>query len=110
MIHVIERTVTKQQVAEMLETLGSYIKLAVDIERAILAGRGELHADCEARLLESGSEQTNVWGADWIPETEEVRFEALINIRSWQNNPSMIILDEEIRRKVETIARRLLET
>ena len=40
----------------MMETLGSYIKLAVDIERAVLVGGGELHADCEAVLLERGSE------------------------------------------------------
>jgi len=93
----------------MLESLGSYIKLAVDVERGILAGGGELHADCEARLLEGRSEQTDIWGADWIPETQEVRFEALINIRSRQSNPSMTILDADLRRRVESVARSLLE-
>nr|WP_277989900.1 DUF5674 family protein [Phormidium pseudopriestleyi] len=43
----------------MLETLDDYIKLAVDIERKILAGGGELHADCEAVLLENGSKQAS---------------------------------------------------
>ncbi len=51
MIHVLEQPASAQQLSEMLEALGSYIKLAVDIEHAILAGGGELHADCEARLL-----------------------------------------------------------
>ena len=91
MIHIIEREATQQQVTEMLESLGSYIKLAVDIERGVLAGGGVLHADCEARLLETGSRSENVWGADWIPDTAEVRFEALINIRPRLNNPSMTI-------------------
>jgi hypothetical protein len=40
---------------EMLQVLGTYIKLAVDLERGILAGGGVLHADCEAVLLEDGS-------------------------------------------------------
>lgn len=110
MIHIIERNATEQQISEMRESLGSYIKLAVDIERGILAGGGDLHADCEAQLLASGSRQENIWGADWIPETREVRFEALINIRSRQKNPSMTILDEGVRRRVEAIVRRLLET
>ena len=110
MIHIIEKNATEQQISEMRESLGSYIKVAVDIERSLLAGGGTLHADCEAQLLASGSRQENIWGADWIPETREVRFEALINIRSRQNNPSMMILDKEVRRKVENIARSLLET
>ncbi|NVM57706.1 MAG: hypothetical protein HWN51_06270 [Desulfobacterales bacterium] len=110
MIYIIKRNATEQQVSEMRESLGSYIKLAVDIERGILAGGGELHADCEAQLLPSGGRQENIWGADWIPETREVRFEALINIRSRQNNPSMTILDEGVRRRVEAIVRSLLET
>jgi len=41
----------------MLEALGTYIKLAVDVVRGIFAGGGEYHADCEAVLLEDGSVQ-----------------------------------------------------
>lgn len=88
--------------------LGSYIKLAVDIDRGILAGGGMLHADCEAILLEDGSEQQHLWGADWIPSTQEVRYEALINIRPGQDNPSMEILSVEIRNRVHEIVTRLL--
>ena len=94
----------------MMEALGSYIKLAVDIEHAILAGAGEFHADCEARLLVCRSQQANVLGADWIPATQEVRFEALINMRSEKNNPSMAILDQNVRGKAKAVTRSLLET
>jgi hypothetical protein len=52
--------------------------------------------------------QADTRGADWIPQTQEVRFEALINIRSHQHNPSMTILDEGLRRRVEAIVRSLL--
>ena len=108
MIHIIRDTASEQHITQMLEMLRSYIKLAVDIERGILAGGGALHADCEAELLEDGSKQEHIWGADWIPETQEVRYEALINIRPRQDNPSMEILDSDIRMRVEGIARSLL--
>ena len=84
------------------------MKLAVDIERGVIAGGGEFHADCEAVLLDQGSQQEAIWGADWIPETQEVRFEALINIRPRQNNRSMGIEDAAIRVRVEAIVRELL--
>jgi len=56
MIYLIRDHATKEQIDEMLQTLDTYIKLAVDIERGILAGGGEFHADCESVLLEDGSE------------------------------------------------------
>ena len=60
-IHLIKSKATEQQIQEMMETLQSYIKLAVDIERGVLTGGGELHADCEALLLKDGSKQENIW-------------------------------------------------
>lgn len=55
MIHIIRSQATPQQLDDMLEALCSYIKLAVDIQRKILAGGGVLHADCASALLEDGS-------------------------------------------------------
>lgn len=92
----------------MLQALGNYIKLAVDIRRGVLAGGGTLHADCETVLLEDGSQQADVWGADWDPAAQQVTFESLINIRPRQNNPSLEILDPIIRDQVAEITRRLL--
>ncbi|MEQ9354695.1 DUF5674 family protein [Coleofasciculus chthonoplastes] len=85
-----------------------YIKLAVDIQRGILAGGGEFHADCETVLLEDGSEQVNIWGADWYPDSQTVTYESLINIRPRQNNRSMEILDLGIREQVANIVHNLL--
>ena len=108
MIHIIRTHVTKRQEEEMLEMLDTYIKLAVDIRRGVLAGGGVLHADCESVLLEDGSQQDDIWGADWIPSAQQVTFEALINIRPRQNNRSMEILDPDIRERVEHIVQTLL--
>ena len=92
----------------MMEILETYIKLAVDIERGILAGGGAMHADCEAVLLEDGSQQEFIWGADWNPGTQEVTFESLINIRPRQNNRSLELQDPDLRAKVEQITKNLL--
>jgi len=108
MIHLLRQRATAGQLAEMLETLGVYVKLAVDIEQEIAAGGGALHADCEAVLLEAGSHQVDIWGADWIPSSREVRYEALINIRPSQDNPSMTIQDPVVRARVKQIVESLL--
>jgi len=108
MIHIIREHATKQQIQEMTEILETYVKLAVDVKREILAGGGAMHADCEAMLLEDGSRQEFIWGADWNPESQEVTFESLINIRPRQNNRSLELQDLELRAKVEKITRDLL--
>lgn len=108
MIHLLRSRASRQQLEQMLETLGDYLKLAVDIYRGTAAGGGALHADCEVVLLEDGSRQEDIWGADWIPSTQQIRYEALINIRPRQNNPSMTILDESIRHRVAEVVRNVL--
>ena len=92
----------------MIESLSVYIKVAVDIQQGILAGGGVMHADCEAVLLEEGCRQEDIWGADWIPEEQQVRFEALINIRPKQGNRRLEIEDPALRARVEAIVRHLL--
>lgn len=108
-IHIIRKPATPEQIAEMLQAFDDFIKLAVDVDKEILAGGGNLHADCENTLLQDGSRQENIWGADWVPNDKEVRFDSFINIRPNQNNPSMTIHDPVIRDQVERITRRLLE-
>lgn len=100
MIHLLHHKPTPAQLAAMLEELTDYVKLAVDIERGAVAGGGELHADCEAVLLEDGSQQEDIWGADWLPLLQEVRYHSFINIRPRQNNPSMELLDPDLRARV----------
>lgn len=109
MIHLITEKATKEQMIEMLQFLESYVKLAVDVERKILAGGGELHSDCEGVLLENGSSQENVWGADWLPFTQAVTYESLINIRPRQNNFGLEVQDENLREKIKEVVEELLK-
>lgn len=84
------------------------IKIVVDIRRRILAGGGEMHADCEQVLLKAGSEQNDLWGANWYPADQRIEFEALINIRPRLENHSILIQDEELRQKVESVTGEIL--
>lgn len=108
-IHLLRDKPTPEQIAEMLQAFNNFIKLAVDVERGILAGGGGAHADCEQVLLANGSRQENVWGADWNPETEEVSFESLINIRPRQNNRSMLVQDPLLCEKISRIVLRIFK-
>ena len=110
MIHVIVDQATPQQLQDMLEVLRTYIKLAVDVRREVLAGGGEMHADCEAALLDEGSRQEDVWGADWFPESQTVRFQSLINIRPKQGNRTMELTDVPLRQRIESIVKRQLRS
>lgn len=108
-IHILRERATAEQVAEMLQELHSYIKIAVDIERGIVAGGGEMHYDCEQVLITDGSRQEDIWGANWYPTEERVEFEALINIRPRQGNRTMLIQDPTLRMQIEKTTRAIFE-
>jgi hypothetical protein len=60
-------------------------------------------------LLENGSQQENIWGADWLPQLQEVQYRSVINIRPKQNNPSMEILDPALRERICTLVKAVFE-
>ena len=87
-------------------TFGDMIKCVADVDKGLLAIDADLHADLERLLLENGSQQTSLWGFNLYPdETGEdfIEYDSLINIRSWQGNPSRDVLDQEVRGKIVNI-------
>jgi len=79
------------------------VKYVVDVERGIAAVGGELHADAEALLLDSGSRQTDLWGANYYPgrgRDDCIEYTSLINIRPAQSNRSMTIESAALRERV----------
>ena len=108
MIYLLTEKATAQQVQEMLEKYSDMIKIVVDIRRAILAGGSEMHYECEELLLDNGSEQDDLWGANWFSSDQHIDFESLINIRPRLGNRNMIIQNAEIRQKVEIVTNRFL--
>lgn len=108
MIHLIKEKVVPVQIQEMLQEYENIIKIVVDIRRRYLSGGGEMHADCESVLLEDGSEQDDLWGANWYPSEQRIEFESLINIRPRLGNRNIVIQDENLRKQVESVTRELL--
>ncbi|MEZ4729381.1 MAG: DUF5674 family protein [Caldilineaceae bacterium] len=108
MIYQFTEQATTQQVQEMLAQYKDMIKIVIDIRRRVLAGGGEMHADCEDILLDAGSEQDDLWGANWYPADQRIEFESLINIRPRLGNRSLIIQSETIRQQVESVTRQIL--
>jgi len=108
MIYLLKLPVTSTQIQEMLAQYDDMIKIVVDIRRHMVSGGGEMHADCESVLLDDGSEQDDLWGANWYPAEQRIEFESLINIRPRLGNRSILIQDENLRKQVETITREIL--
>jgi len=108
MIHLLKEKTTPTQMQEMLQEYKSMVKFVVDIRLHTLAGGGEMHADCETVLLEAGSEQDDLWGANWYQDEQRVEFESLINIRPRLGNRNTLIQNKKVRRQVDAIAHKIL--
>ncbi len=82
------------------------IKCVADVSVGILALDAELHADLERLLLENGSAQENLWGFNLYPDEEGedfIEYDSLINIRSWQGNPSRDVSDPNVKTAIQQI-------
>ena len=104
---ILERPISRAQLKEYAaNSFGDMIKCVADADKGLLAIDADLHADLERLLLENGSQQTSLWGFNLYPdETGEdfIEYDSLINIRSWQGNPSRDVLDQEVRGKIVNI-------
>ncbi len=82
------------------------VKFVVDVSRGVAAVGGEMHADAEQVLLEDGSRQADLWGANYYPgrgREECIEYTSLINIRPAQGNRSMEIQDPALRERVREL-------
>ena len=109
MVEVLSGPVRSEDVRQLLSACKTVIKLAVDVDRRLVAGGGAFHADGVAALLEAGSQQESIWGADWISSTREVRCESLINVRPGQGNAARALQDASLRTRIEAVVRTYLD-
>ncbi len=102
--------------ADVLRTLverhfEDMVKYVVDVRRGILAVGGEMHVDAEGALLDDGSEQEDLWGANYRPglgHDDCIEYVSLINIRPARGNRSMRVEDPAIRERIRSLTSSLL--
>jgi hypothetical protein len=90
---------------------GDMAKIVVDLDRGVLALGGELHADAEEVLIDDGSRQPDIWGANVYPfrdRESRLEYTSLINIRPAQGNRTTEVQDAEMRDRIRAIVDRLL--
>lgn len=106
-MQILQTTITRAELVALAEnTFRDMIKCVADVKQGLLAIDAELHADLERLLLENGSAGEDLWGFNLYPDEEGedfIEYDSLINIRSWQGNPSRGISNPEIREAIEKI-------
>ena len=106
-MQILQTAITRAELAALAEnTFGDMIKCVADVKQGLLAIDAELHADLERLLLENGSAGEDLWGFNLYPDEEGedfIEYDSLINIRSWQGNPSRGISNPEIKESIEKI-------
>ena len=111
-MQILQTSITRSELAALAEnTFGDMIKCVVDVRQGLLALDAELHADLERLLLDNGSKGEDLWGFNLYPEEvgeDFIEFDSLINIRSWQNNPSRDVLDPNVREAIKQIVEDLI--
>ena len=61
----------------------------------------------EAVLLEMDCDSLSIWGAGWLWRTQQVTFDALINIKLKQGNRTLELEDPKLRERVSSIVTKL---
>ena len=106
-MQILQQPISREELSGLAgNTFGDMIKCVADIRQGLLAVDSDLHADLERLLLENGSAQEDLWGFNlWVEEDGDdfIEFDSLINIRSWQGNPSRDVLDPERREAIKRI-------
>ena len=95
MIKVIDKKIDKHILKEICDAhFKTMVKFVVDIKLKKMGVGGELHSDAEELLINEGSNQEDIWGANLYPyksADERLEYTSLINIRPGQGNLSMEI-------------------
>lgn len=109
MLLILKTPADRTKLQKVSEDLKGYIKFVVDVEQEIITAGGQRHFEGEELLIKNGSKQSNLWGGGLDIETGEIDFDSMINIRPNDNNPSREVLSQDLREKIEKIARHLLQ-
>ncbi|MCL5666974.1 MAG: DUF5674 family protein [Patescibacteria group bacterium] len=112
-IKIIKESITIDDLRKIAqERFGDMVKTVVDVDQKIMALGSDLHADEEAKLLEQGSKQENLWGINIYPDQPRgswVEFDSMINVRPRQNNRSRSVEDAAMQDRIIRIVNDLIQ-
>jgi hypothetical protein len=94
------------------QMFGGLVKAVVDIKKEVMVVDGQMHADEEKYLLDTGSKQDDLWGINLYPDLKGdnfIEFDSIINVRPRLNNFSRGIENKAIRKKIIMIVNQLLK-
>lgn len=108
-MELLTEKLTNDEIETIKGKYGNYVKVTVDVKNGWMVVGPELHADAVPMLEEKGSMEKNIWGG-WIGFDEKaIDTMAVWNLRSEPNNPSMDILDKEIRESFVRVIKNIFE-
>jgi Protein of unknown function (DUF5674) len=102
----LDRRIEAGELRRLVARFEDMVKYVADLERGVIAIGGEMHADAEALLLETGSRQADLWGANYYPgrgREDCIEFTSLINIRPAAGNRGMELLDPALRARLREL-------
>jgi hypothetical protein len=110
---IVTEKIKLSELQEMAAVMfGNMVKAVVDIKKEIMVVDAELHSDEEALLIKEGSKQEDIWGINIYPELladERIEFDSMINLRPRLSNRTRGIDDPQIRSRIISIVKRLIE-
>jgi hypothetical protein len=110
---LIDKEITIKELKKMAARMfGDLVKAVIDIKKEIVVVDGEMHADEEKYLLETGSKQDDLWGINLYPDLKGedfVEFDSMINVRPRLNNFSRGIENKQVKQKIITIVQKLVK-
>ena len=108
---LLERRIEAAELRRLVLRFEDMVKYVADVERGLVAIGGEMHADAEQVLLEAGSRQADLWGANYYPGRGRdgcIEYTSLINIRPAAGNRGMELVDPGLRTRIRDITFALL--
>jgi len=106
-IVVLKDRLTRENVVLAREEYDTFIKITIDLDQELVAIGGQYHADAQNILIKEYGSKRNIWGGGYSILRKQFETNALINIQP-DKNPSMEIVDPQIRERFLLIAKRAL--
>jgi len=96
---------TTDEIKELQEEFGVYVKTVIDLEEKACSAGMNRHFEGEEILLKQGSKQSNLWGGGIDLVTKEIDYNSFINIRPRDDNTKNEIQSEEIKSQYNELTR-----